>query len=369
LSPVLLPVLGYALLVGPLIFLHELGHYVAGRACGVKVDAFSIGFGPELAGWTSRTGTRWKLSAFPIGGYVKFAGDMNPASVPDAAWLELPPEERARTFQAQPLWRRAVVVAAGPIANFLVAMLVIAFLATQVGLPAAPAVIGTIQPGSAAAAAGLQLGDRVIHAGPDRIDSFADLVGAVQPHPDSALPLTVARGRDIIGMTVHLGHQSARTAAGKSVTIGKLGISPAPAGPLTALAIGATGTVESIGAIAGAFGQLITGQTPLDQLGGPVKIATVSGAEIEAGLLPFLSLVALVSINLGFINLLPVPVLDGGHLMFYAMEAVRRRPLGPRATEMAFGGGLVAILALVLVVTVHDLGGFAVWKHLAGLIG
>lgn len=365
----LFSLIGFALLVGPLVFLHELGHYLAGRACGVKADAFSIGFGPEIAGWTDRRGTRWKLSAFPLGGYVRFAGDMNPASVPDAAWLSLPPEERARTFQAKKLWQRAVIVAAGPFANFVVAAVVLAILATQTGLPIGPAVIGTVEQGSAAAVARLEPGDRIVRAGGESVSNFADLILAVRPHPGAALPLAVERKGDVIDLTVRPGAEAAGEVDGHVVKLGVLGVTPAPAGPIDAVRIGVVGTGQIIVAVAQGVGQLVIGHASWNEVGGPVRIASVSGQQFQAGWVPFMMLLALYSVNLGFINLLPVPVLDGGHLFFYAVEAVRRRPLGPKAMEWAFGSGLVAILTLMLVVTAHDLGAFDLWKHFAGLIG
>lgn len=366
--------LAFVLLLGPLVFLHELGHYLAGRWFGVKAEEFSIGFGREIAGVTDKRGTRWKFGWLPLGGYVRFAGDMNPASQPSPEWLSLPAQERAKTFQAKPLWQRAIIVAAGPIANFIVAIVILAAFALAYGQNVTPSVVGTVQPGSAAAVAGLQPGDRLTALGGRSVETFTDIAKYAQLRPGEAVEIDFERGGRAMAADIVIGVREDQDRFGNKYRIGVLGIgSSAPVlksvGVLEAPLVGVRQTMDIVQMTLDGLGQIITGRRSLSELGGPLKIAQVSGERLSMGPVEFVFLIALISINLGFINLLPVPVLDGGHLLFYAVEAVRRRPVEPQVMEWAFRGGLIAILALMLLVTLNDLGAFGVWRNLAGLIG
>ncbi|MBC9031762.1 site-2 protease family protein [Sphingomonas sp. JC676] len=371
---ILLTILAFALVIGPLVFLHELGHYLAGRWFGVKAEEFSIGFGREVAGFTDRRGTRWKFGWLPLGGYVRFAGDMNPASQPSPEWLSLPAHERAKTFQSKPLWQRAIIVAAGPISNFLVAIVILAGFALAYGQNTTSAVVGSVQPGSAAAAAGLQPGDRITALGGRVIGDFNDLRTFTVMRAGAPVQVDFERG----GRTMHadtvIGTLAEKDRFGNVSRHGVLGIGPGPQvfTPVSwweAPLVGARRTWEIVETTVDGLGQIIMGRIAVSELGGPLKIAQISGESLAMGPIYLVNLIALVSINLGFINLLPVPVLDGGHLLFYAVEAIRRRPVEPRVMEWAFRGGLLAILALMLFVTLNDLGAFGVWRNLAGLIG
>ncbi len=368
----LLTIVAFLGVIGPLVFIHEMGHYLAARWFGVKAEVFSIGFGREIFGWSDRRGTRWKIGWLPLGGYVRFAGDMNPASQPSAEWLSLPADERNRTFPSKPVWQRAVIVAAGPLVNLLAAVLILAGFSLAFGDAQGPAAVGSVQPGSAAAKAGLQTGDEIVALGGKRIDRFADLVAAVQPRPGQAIRIDYRRDGAPASLTARIGSASATGPDGKQAAIGLLGIAPRPATLLEAPAIGVRRTGAIIGLMVGALGDVVTGQRSVKELGGPLTIARASGQQAAQGWAAWTFLVALVSVNLGFINLLPVPMLDGGHLMFYAIEAVRRRPVGPAATEWAYRGGLAALAALMLLVTFNDLGSAGVWsglgRGLAGLI-
>lgn len=371
---ILLTVLAFALVIGPLVFLHELGHYLAGRWFGVKAEEFSIGFGREVAGITDRRGTRWKFCWLPLGGYVRFAGDMNPASQPSPEWLSLPAPERTKTFQAKPLWQRAIIVAAGPIANFIVAILILAAFAFAYGQNGTSSVVGGISPGSAAAVAGLRPGDRVTSLGGRSVETFTDMVKYTQLRPNEAVHIEFERAGQALETDAVIGQREERDRFGNSFKVGVLGIASSapvakPVGLLEAPLVGIRQTGEIIQMTLDGLGQIITGRRSISELGGPIKIAQVSGERLVLGPIEFAFLLALISINLGFINLLPVPVLDGGHLLFYAVEAVRRRPVEPQVMEWAFRGGLIAILALMLLVTFNDLGSFGVWRNLAGLIG
>lgn len=367
-------ILAFLLVIGPLVFVHELGHYAAGRLFRIKADAFSIGFGREVAGFTDKRGTRWKFGWLPLGGYVKFAGDMNPAGQPSPDWLALPAAERAQTFQAKPVWQRAIVVAAGPVTNFVVAILILAAFAVTFGENRTPSTVGAIEANSAAAAAGLEPGDRIVAVNGRAMDGFNDLRRYFTLRPDEAVKLTVERDGARQELQAIVGVRVERDRFGNEYRIGRMGIGPtAPVheqvGLIDALPAGFRMTGEVIETTLDGLGQIITGRRSVEELGGPLRIAQVSGERFVLGPTEFVFLIALVSINLGFINLLPVPVLDGGHLLFYAIEAVRRKPVGPEVMEWAFRGGMVAILALMLLVTFNDLGAFGVWRNLAGLIG
>ena len=371
---ILLTILAFALVIGPLVFLHELGHYLAGRWFGVKAEEFSIGFGREVAGFTDRQGTRWKFGWLPLGGYVRFAGDMNPASQPSPEWLSLPAHERARTFQSKPLWQRAIIVAAGPFSNFLVAIVILAGFALAYGQNLTPAVVGSVQPGSAAAAAGLQPGDRITVLGGRAIGDFNDLRTFTVMRAGAPVQVDFERGGRTMQANTVIGTLAEKDRFGNVSRRGVLGIGPGPQvfSPVSlweAPLVGARRTWEIVETTMDGLGQIIMGRIPVSELGGPLKIAQISGESLAMGPIYLVNLIALVSINLGFINLLPVPVLDGGHLLFYAVEAVRRRPVRPQVMEWAFRGGLLAILALMLFVTLNDLGAFGVWRNLAGLIG
>jgi regulator of sigma E protease len=370
----LLTVLAFVLVIGPLVFVHEMGHYLAGRWFGVKADAFSIGFGREIAGWTDAQGTRWKVGWMPLGGYVRFAGDMNPSSQPSSDWLALPAEERERTFQVKPVWQRAIIVAAGPVVNFVLAMLILGGFALAYGDARTPAVVGKAIPGTVAAQAGLRAGDRIVSLGGRRMDTFEDMVRYVKIRAGERVEVDYERDGRTAAVTATIGTQLQRDRFGNEYRVGLLGISPVdpviePVGLLEAPVVAVRRTGQIVQMMVETIGQVISGRRSVKELGGPLSIAKVSGEQIALGWDAFVFLIALVSINLGFINLLPVPMLDGGHLMFYAIEAVRRRPVGPQAMEWAYRGGLAAVLALMLVVTFNDLGNFGLWRQLAGLIG
>ncbi|MBR0551576.1 RIP metalloprotease RseP [Stakelama marina] len=370
----LLTILAFALVLGPLVFLHELGHYFVGRWFGVKAEAFSVGFGREIFGVTDRRGTRWKFGWLPLGGYVRFAGDMNPASQPDAQWLELPAAERARTFQAKPVWQRALIVAAGPVTNFIIAILIFAAFAMILGVDRTPATVGGVLANSPAAEAGLSAGDRIVSMDGRSMESFKDLANFTVLRPAETVSVTYRHDGELRKTSLTLATIHERDRFGNEFSRGQIGIAPGapvyqPVGVLQALPAGVQMTRDTLGWMLDGLGQIVTGRRSVDELGGPIRIAKISGEQLSLGLPALISLIAVISINLGFINLLPVPMLDGGHLFFYAIEAIRRKPVEPQVMEWAFRGGLAAILALFLLVTINDLGSLGVWHSLAGLIG
>jgi regulator of sigma E protease len=366
-------ILSFLLVIGPLIFVHELGHYFVGRWFGVKADVFSIGFGREILGWTDRRGTRWKVAWLPLGGYVKFAGDMNAAGQPSSEWLALPAEERAQTFQAKPVWQRFLIVLAGPATNFLAAILILTGFNAAYGVAQTPPVIGTFTEGSPAAAAGIRVGDRIVSIDGKAVDRFEDILPVVALKLDGPLRLEVEReGRRfqadvrprMLAETDRFGNESRRAFLG----IGAGDQVLTPVSPVGAVGAAVNQTWIIVATTVRGLGQIVTGRRSVKEMGGPLKIAKFSGEQASMGLIAFLWFLAVISINLGFINLLPIPMLDGGHLFFYGIEAVRRKPLRPEAQEWAFRTGLAALLTLMILVTFNDLASFGLWSKLGGLI-
>lgn len=343
-----------------LVFVHELGHYLVARWNGVRVEVFSIGFGPELFGWTDRARTRWKISAVPLGGYVKMFGDVNAASMPDSAVAEMSPEDRAVAFPAKRLSQRAWIVAAGPLANFIFAVLLFAGLYMFVGQPFTPPVVGGVQEDSAAEAAGLQEGDVFLRIDGQTIERFEDIQRIVRVAAGQPLDVVVLRGDSEVSVVATPRLESFTDNFGNEHEIGLLGIQgSAPEfvqrDPATSIWLASKETVSLIGNIFEAVGQIIIGTRKAEELGGPLRIAEISGQAAEMGILAIVQFMAVISINLGLINLFPIPVLDGGHLLFYAFEAVRGRPLGERAQEYGFRIGLALVLGLMVFVTWNDL--------------
>ncbi len=365
-------VLAFVCMIGPLVFFHELGHYLVARWFKVRAEVFSIGFGHEIFGWTDRLGTRWKVGWLPLGGYVKFVGDMNPASVP-AAEDEISAELREGAFQLRPVWQRFLIVLAGPMANFLLAILIFAAFFTFIGTLRTN-VVAKIQPNTAAQAAGIVPGDRILSVAGISTPTFPDISSVVAVRPNQTVDVKLERDGQVHELTVTLRSDVVEDGTGGTLRRGLLGIYPsseigAPVSIFRAIPMAAAHTARLTRSIVDTIGQLFSGQVSSKQLGGPIKIAQFAGASARQGVLPFVELLALFSINLGFINLLPVPMLDGGHLFFYAIEAVRRRPLSERAMEWSFRGGLAAILALLVFTTFNDLGSIGLWDRLQRLIG
>lgn len=354
------------------VFVHEMGHYLVGRWCGIGVKAFSIGFGPELFGYTAKSGTRWKVCAIPLGGYVKFAGDMNGASVPDPAELErMNAVERSESFHHKSVGRRAAVVAAGPIANFLLAIAIFAGSVYLYGRYLQAPRVDAVQENSAAARAGFQAGDIVLSIDGSTIKSFGDIQRIVMGAAGEKLLVTIQRGEQRLTLDTVPELKELKTNLGVQ-RIGQLGIrsSNEPARLSheyytmpQALRIGVEETwfvVERTGVY---IGRLFSGRESADQLSGPIRIAQASGQVASIGFEALLGLCALLSVSIGLINLVPIPLLDGGHLLYYAIEAVRGRPMSERAQEMGFRIGLAFVVTLMLVATWNDV------VHLGSMLG
>jgi regulator of sigma E protease len=370
--PLWLVLVGFVCMLGPLVFFHEFGHYIVARMFKIPAEAFSIGFGRELVGWTDKQGTRWKIAWLPLGGYVRFVGDMTPASNPADA-ESVPEEDRDRAFQFRPVWQRFLVVLAGPAANFLLAIIIFAAFFAAIGAPLTN-VVGGVKEGTAAAAAGLQPGDKIVSVADRPTPTFDDIRSVVALRAGEKIPLEFERAGSVHEVQVTLTSDVEPDALGRDFKRGLLGIYPAEGAlervPVTrAVPLAVQYTANLTRSIVDGLVQLVRGRVSPKQLGGPITIARVAGQGAELGALPFVQLLALLSINLGFINLLPVPMLDGGHLFFYAVEAVRRRPISARALEWAFRGGLAIILTLLLFTTINDLASLGLWDSLQRLIG
>jgi len=347
------------------VVFHELGHFLVARRCGVRVLVFSIGFGPELFGFNDRHGTRWKLSAIPLGGYVKFFGDENAASVPDqAALAAMSEEERRHSFIHQPVARRAAIVVAGPLANFLLAIAIFAALFMIFGKPSTSPRVDAVQPGSAAEAAGFKPGDMVLTIDGRPIESFPDMQQVVSTSAGEALTFEVDRGGVKVTLKATPTLRESKDRFGNVHRIGVLGITRSPSpddthfqpvGPLKAVELGAQRTWFVVDRTLSYIGGVISGREAADQLGGPIRIAQVSGQVATEGLPSLFSLAAVLSVSIGLLNLFPVPLLDGGHLLFYGIEAVRGKPLSERAQEVGFRIGLAIVVMLMIFATYNDL--------------
>jgi regulator of sigma E protease len=370
---VIFTILVFLVVLTVLVFVHELGHYLVARRNGVRVDVFSIGFGPEVFGWNDRAGTRWKFSAVPLGGYVKMFGDADPMSTPGERLVAMTDAERAVSFHHKRLGQRAAVVAAGPIANFVFALVVLAGLFGTVGQPYTPADVGRVQAGSAAEQAGIKAGDVIASIDGQRIDRFEDVQRVVRLNTGSAMAMVLHRdGADVtIDVTPRITNFTDRF--GNEHKIGLLGIERSGTNyiqrnPASALWYAAQDTMDLTTGTLQAVWQMILGLRPADEIGGPLRIAQMSGEVAQGGIVPLLYFMAMLSVNLGLINLFPIPVLDGGHLLFYAAEAIRGRPLGQRAQEYGFRLGLALVLTLMVFATWNDLVHLRIVEFIKGLI-
>ena len=352
----------YVIALSILVFVHEFGHFWVARRCGVKIEAFSIGFGGELFGWTDRLGTRWRVGWLPIGGFVKMFGDADASSRPDfqaAAQMDLDAQRVSFTHKA--LWQKALVVAAGPAANFLFAILVMAALFATIGQPFTPPVIGSVMAGSAAEKAGLKSGDVVESVDGVTVRRFEELRQIVVL--DSGDPLTLAISRDGQPLTLVATPQivDEQDLLGNKTKVGRLGMLPSSEfvmrheDPATAVWQATRETWSITTSSLATIGQMIVGRRSADDLSGPIGIGQMIGEVSHEGFIPLVHLVALLSISLGLINLFPIPVLDGGHLLFYAIEAVSRRPVSERALAFGFRVGFALIVSFFVFVMWHDL--------------
>lgn len=350
------------------VFVHEMGHYLVGRWCGIGVREFSIGFGPELLGFNDRRGTRWKLSAIPLGGYVKFVGNMSVTSEPSNREEDdsLSAEERKVAFHLQPVWKRAATVFAGPLFNFLLAIAVFTVMFSMYGRYVAEPTVAEVRADSPADVAGFQPGDRFVSVDGRRIDTFGDVQRLVSGRAGDSIVFVMLRDGEEVTLTATPEVVEQEDALGNTIRVGVIGVvNNAELGQprhLTFNPVEAAGeAVKETGYIIARTGQFLqrfaVGREDRCQLGGPVKIADMAGRAAALGFEWLVQLVALLSVGIGFLNLLPIPPLDGGHLVFYGVEAVMRRPVSERIMEMVYRIGLVLVLAFMVFVFWNDLFG------------
>jgi regulator of sigma E protease len=364
----------FLLILTVLVFVHEFGHYLIARWNGVRVEVFSIGFGSELFGWWDSAGTRWKFSTIPLGGYVKMFGDSDASSgLPVAGLARLAEAERDVSFHYKRLGQRAAIVAAGPAANFVFAILVLAVLFMTLGQPFTPAEVGQVQPGSAAERGGIRPGDVMLSIDGRSVARFEDVQQAVRLNPGVPMDIVVRRDGQEIELHITPSKTELTDRFGNHYEVGLLGVARGgieyvKRDPVTAFLQAGTETWDLSVATLKAMWQIVIGTRAMDELGGPLRIAQMSGEVAQGGMVAVLWFMAVLSINLGLINLFPVPVLDGGHLLFYAAEAVRGKPLGQRAQEYGFRIGLALVLTLMVFATWNDLVHLRIVEFVKGLV-
>ena len=363
--------LAFLFVLTVVVFVHELGHFLVARWCGVAVKAFSIGFGREVWGFYDSHGTRWRLGWIPLGGYVKFMDDENAASVPSRDAIgRMTAAERAGSFHAKPVWQRAAVVAAGPIANFLLAVAIFACMFMLIGVRTTAAKIDEVVADMPAATAGFKPGDVILKIDGHEVEGFNDVLRIVGTSPDRQLVFGVDRDGRYIEIPVTPALKEQKDSFGSVHRRGMIGIKPVltpetlevkPVGPIEALRLGVKETRFIITSTLSYIGDVLIGRQMADQLGGPIRIAQVSGQMAQLGPEFVAQLIAIISVSVGLINLFPIPLLDGGHLLFYALEAVRRRPLSERTQEIGFRIGFAVVLMLMVFAFYNDRGILAGW--------
>jgi regulator of sigma E protease len=346
------------------VFVHEMGHYLVGRWCGIRVLTFSVGFGPELLGFNDRHGTRWKLCAIPLGGYVKFFGDENAASMPDQAGVRaMSDADRNASFPGASLWRRAATVAAGPIANFILAIAIFAVVFSVFGRPVSDPVVAEVRAGSAADAAGILPGDMFVSIDGQPVATFDAVRRYVSSRPEVPIAVRMNRAGEELDFNLVPQREEIEDNFGNRMEVGLIGVvtdsdtgnfRTQEYGPLEAVGEGARESLYIVTRTFGYIGNIITGRERADQLGGPIRVAQVSGQMATLGWVALIQLTAVLSVSIGLLNLMPVPMLDGGHLLFYAIEGLRGRPLGDNAQEIAFRIGLAMVLMLMIFATWND---------------
>jgi len=359
----------FLLVLTIVVFFHELGHYLVGRWCGIHADVFSVGFGPELIGRNDRHGTRWKLSLIPLGGYVKFRGDENATSLPSGTDSERDEAQREGSFPGAALWRRAATVAAGPVANFILAIAIFAVMFATNGRVISDPVVAQVIPASAAEAAGILPGDRFVAIDGVDVEIFDDVQRYVSVRPEVPITVTLEREGGMVDVKLTPERTEISDPFGNKMEVGRIGVVTnndsgnfrvREYGPLEAVGEGVAQSWYIVTRTVDYIGNIITGREKPDQLGGPIRVAKYSKDMSTLGIGALIQLAAVLSVSIGLLNLMPVPMLDGGHLVFYAIEAVRGRPPGAVAQEWAYRFGLSLVLALML---------FATWNDVSMLIG
>ena len=345
-----------------IVFVHEYGHFIVGRWCGVKAETFSIGFGREIVGWSDKRGTRWKVGWIPLGGYVKFEGDANAASMPSTPELEAQAQRSATNFHGKAVWQRSLVVAAGPIANFILAIALFSMVFAVVGVPVTSPQVDKVVEASAAEKAGVQPGDIIVSVNGEAIETFSDIQRIVMPRAGEALPVVIERKGEEVRVTLTPQATEVDDGFGGKVRIGLIGVSNDQTsrsferkGLIDSLQLGTLETWRVVEGTGHFIARIFAGHGGADQLGGPIAIAQISGQAASLGFYELLRMAALLSVSIGLINLFPIPMLDGGHLVYYAIEALRGKPVGAKAQEIGFRIGFAMVLALMVFSTWNDI--------------
>jgi regulator of sigma E protease len=359
-------ILPFVVILSILVFVHEYGHFWVARRCGVFVEIFSIGFGREIFGWYDRHGTRWRVAALPLGGYVRMRGDADESSAPDEIALSrMSLEERATAFPSQPVMSRMAIVAAGPAANVLFAVVVMAISFMWIGQSYTPPVVGEVLPGSPAQAAGLQSGDRFMRLDGERMQRFEDLQRVIALHPGQEMTAVIEREGKILDIVLVPERTEVLDSFGNPQAFGRIGVSRT--GYEVMYHDPWSATVEAVNqswilskTIVDVVWQIITGSRPANEIGGVARIAHMSGEVTQVGIAAILHFMVLLSLNLALINLLPVPMLDGGHLLFFVIEALRGKPLSERIRDAGLRVGFGLVIALMAFASWNDLVYFRV---------
>ena len=353
--------LSFIAIISVIVFVHEFGHYAVAKMSGVKIDVFSLGFGKELWGWNDKSGTRWKVSLLPLGGYVKMFGDANATSMPDSKKIaDFTEEEKKIAFQTKPLILKAIIVSAGPLANFLLAVVILSFFFCIYGKAYAPPLVEAVIKGSVADQAGILPGDEIESIDGSMTHSFSDIQRVVSTHPEQVLHFVIKRNQKELIKAMAPRLAESKDLFGNPIKIGMLGVSHSKMeyqkyAPREAIVMATKEVYEVSATTLTALGQIITGKRGTDDLGGSLRIAKYSGQSTSQGLKAVFAFMALLSINLGLINLFPIPLLDGGHLLYYAIEAATGRPLADRYQQYGFRFGLAVIISLFVLSTFNDL--------------
>ncbi len=346
-------ILFFLLVITPIVFIHELGHYWVARRAGVVVEVFSIGFGPELYAWIDNHGTRWRIAAFPLGGFVKMRGDQNLASITSASSRKI-----KGSFAGAGVFQRIAIVAAGPAANFLLGILLFAGVYMGAGKSFIPPVIGEVMKEGAAMEAGLKQGDKILAVDGSKIDDFNELRALIFENPDKEVFFDVERQGDIFSLPVQLKSSYSEE---YGIKFGVLGVRSSAAGEYRKLGISeafyvaSADTFNLCAAMLRGIGRLITGQASGGEIGGPLRIAELSADAAQQGFIAFIIFSALISINLGLINLFPIPALDGGHLVFFLIEVIVGRPLPDKVQDKFNRFGISLLLSLMFIVILLDI--------------
>ena len=355
--------ISFIVILSVIVFIHEFGHYFVARKCGVKIDEFAIGFGKELIGFNDKNGTRWKFCLLPFGGYVKMFGDRNPASIVDKDKIKkMTAAEKKVSFYYQNVYKRMAIVLAGPMANFILAVLLLTIIFRVQGMTVVLPIVDDLVETGAAKEAGLKIGDKITKINNKKIKNFSELQQIVSISADEELEIFIQRNNKELSFNVTPKSLTSKDFFGNDVKIGMIGVQSGQyeytkLGTFDSFTRANIETYNISTAVLGALRDLIIGKRSIKELGGPVKIAQYSGKSVSMGIMVVIWFIAMISINLGVLNLLPLPILDGGHFLYYVIEAMKGKPLSEKSQQLGFQFGFAIVLTLMLFTTYNDIMG------------